>query len=132
MRLLIACLLLGPLPIKACESSDKDEWTRVYDPDSLELCSTDEYQDHGSIGDDHDSYIAYPIEVSPRCGCITAGMYKYLYIHSDEKRETMALVDFGYGECDGWAVKTLCAHGECHADVATMCKFALSCGPSAN
>ena len=129
MRLLIACLLLGPLPIKACESMDKGDWERVYEPDSLELCTSTEYEDHDAVSDDHLKYIAFPIETSDECGCTVGGMYKYVRDTGD-KQYTASLVDFGYGECDGWAVKTLCAWGECDASVATMCKFALECGPN--
>ena len=129
MKILIACLILGlgPMPMKGCADS---EWTRVYDPDSLELCTSSEYEDHDSVGDDHAKYTAFPIETSDECGCIVAGMYKYVLLEDGELKQTMALVDFGYGECDGWAVKTLCAWGKCDDSVATMCKFPVDCGPN--
>lgn len=130
MRLITALLLgLAPLPIKACESTG---WERVYDPSSLEICTSPEFEDHDAVGDDHFKFTAYEIETSPECGCIVAGMYKYVTSKDGELGQTAALVDFGYGECDGWAVKTLCVEGKCEHPLATMCKFPLECGPNAH
>lgn len=55
-------------------------------------------------------YIYEPLVIDETCNCIVSGKVKYL-----EDCETVALVDYGNGECDNIATKTVCKNGNCEA-----------------
>lgn len=118
-----ALLVLPCLGAKSCE---KSEWERVYDPDANEPCTSDAYQDWDAVGDDHLKHVVWPLEESAECNCPVAGLLKYRQ-KDDKGNLTVALVDYGDGACDGWAIKTLCVDGDCAHELATTCKFAVDC-----
>lgn len=53
-------------------------------------------------------YIYEPLEFDEGCNCIVAGKVKYL-----KECQTVVLVDYGNGECDNLATKTICKNGKC-------------------
>ena len=53
-------------------------------------------------------FIYEPIEISEDCNCIVAGKVKYL-----KDCKTIALIDYGDGQCDNIATKIICKNGDC-------------------
>ena len=53
-------------------------------------------------------FIYEPIVISDDCNCIVSGKVKYL-----KNCKTIALVDYGNGDCDNIATKILCKDGKC-------------------
>ncbi len=65
--------------------------------DDLEPDATDK-SDFGK--EDIDKYILSPLVIAEECNCIVEGKIKYVFAD----REAL-IVDYGDGECDGWATK---------------------------
>lgn len=101
------------------------QWDREYTPAASQLCADNSYQVHEQVGQDHLKYIVWPVVMSDECGCPVSGLLKYVQVKPEQ---TKALVDFGDGACDGWAIKTLCFEGDCEHEQATTCKFKVQCG----
>lgn len=55
-----------------------------------------------------DQYVYEPLVYSESCNCIVKGKVKFL-----EDCKTVALLDYGNGECDSLATKTICKNGKC-------------------
>lgn len=53
-------------------------------------------------------FIYEPIVISDDCNCIVSGKVKYL-----KACKTIALIDYGNGDCDNIATKILCKDGKC-------------------
>ena len=53
-------------------------------------------------------FIYEPIVISDNCNCIVSGKVKYL-----KDCKTIALIDYGNGDCDNVATKILCKDGTC-------------------
>lgn len=53
-------------------------------------------------------YIYEPIVFDEECNCIVSGKVKYL-----KECMTVVLVDYGNGDCDNRAIKTICKNGKC-------------------
>lgn len=53
-------------------------------------------------------YIYEPIVFDEDCNCIVSGKVKYL-----KNCKTAILLDYGNGECDNIATKTICKNGKC-------------------
>jgi len=87
------------------------------------VCSDGEFQDYYNIHSDLTKYDVTEIVVDPDCDCIVEGLVKYV-----RNGKTVALINYGKGECDTWAVKVLCVDGKCDHQDATCCKFEQACG----
>lgn len=53
-------------------------------------------------------FVYEPIVISDDCNCIVSGKVKYL-----KDCKTIALIDYGNGDCDNIATKILCKDGKC-------------------
>ena len=53
-------------------------------------------------------FVYEPIVISDDCNCIVSGKVKYL-----KDCKTIALIDYGNGDCDNIATKILCNEGTC-------------------
>ena len=53
-------------------------------------------------------FVYEPIVISNDCNCIVSGKVKYL-----KDCKTIALIDYGNGDCDNIATKILCKEGTC-------------------
>ena len=53
-------------------------------------------------------FVYVPIVISDDCNCIVSGKVKYL-----KDCKTIALIDYGNGDCDNIATKILCKEGTC-------------------
>ena len=53
-------------------------------------------------------FVYEPIVISDDCNCIVSGKVKYL-----KDCKTVALIDYGNGDCDNVATKILCKNGKC-------------------
>ena len=53
-------------------------------------------------------FVYEPILISDDCNCIVSGKVKYL-----KDCKTVALIDYGNGDCDNIATKILCKNGKC-------------------
>ena len=53
-------------------------------------------------------FVYEPIVISDDCNCIVSGKVKYL-----KNCKTIALIDYGNGNCDNIAAKILCKDGAC-------------------
>ena len=53
-------------------------------------------------------FVYEPIVISDDCNCIVSGKVKYL-----KDCKTIALIDYGNGDCDNIATKILCKEGTC-------------------
>ena len=53
-------------------------------------------------------FVYEPIVISDDCNCIVSGKVKYL-----KDCKTVALIDYGNGDCDNIATKILCKNGKC-------------------
>ena len=53
-------------------------------------------------------FVYEPIVISDDCNCIVSGKVKYL-----KDCKTIALIDYGNGNCDNIATKILCKDGAC-------------------
>jgi len=68
-------------------------------------------------------YIYEPIVYDEDCDCIVSGKVKYL-----DNCITVALLDYGNGECDNVATKTICNNGKCEiAAGASIESFEFDC-----
>ena len=56
-------------------------------------------------------FVYEPIVISDDCNCIVSGKVKYL-----KDCKTIALIDYGNGDCDNIATKILCKEGTCFAE----------------
>ena len=56
-------------------------------------------------------FVYEPIVISDDCNCIVSGKVKYL-----KDCKTIALIDYGNGDCDNIATKILCKDGKCFDD----------------
>lgn len=57
------------------------------------------------------------------CNCIVSGWVKYR-----ENGITVALVDYGDGQCDGWVSITICDDGDCESKDTKCYKYKQDCG----
>ena len=53
-------------------------------------------------------FVYEPIVISDDCNCIVSGKVKYL-----KACKTIALIDYGNGDCDNIATKIMCQDGKC-------------------
>jgi len=68
-------------------------------------------------------YIYEPLVFDEACNCIVSGKVKYL-----KECQTVALVDYGNGECDNIATKTICIDGKCELSAGAYTEeFELDC-----
>jgi len=68
-------------------------------------------------------YIYEPIVFDDSCNCIVSGKVKYL-----KDCQTAALVDYGNGECDNIAIKTICKNGKCETKAGAITEeFEIDC-----
>lgn len=95
------------------------------DLQSVQLCVKSDFQDVNDVPSGVTQYIYEPLKTDAKCGCIVAGKVKYV-----KQGKTTALVDYGNGACDKWAVQTNCYNGDCKHKKATKCKFEQKCKPS--
>jgi hypothetical protein len=91
MRLLIFSLVIFSL-VCCCSKLDK---------------KLDDKYDCNKLSGVH-KFIYEPIVISGYCNCIVSGKVKYL-----KNCKTIALVDYGNGDCDNIATKILCKDGKC-------------------
>jgi len=107
---LVALLILG---LTACEKHD------LFDKRDKKL-----HDKHGKCGKDGETrrYVYEPLVISEECGCIVQGKVKYV-----ENGETVALVDYGNGECDDIATKTICVDGDCADANVEIIEFRIDC-----
>ena len=76
-------------------------------------------------------YIYETLVFDEACDCIVAGKVKYI-----KDCQTAALVDYGNGDCDNIAVKTICVDGKCETSAGAYteefefdCSEAVTEGP---
>ena len=96
---------------------------------SESLVSSDaSYQDfYNWQSPDVERYILKDILVDPTCNCIVSGYVKYV-----KNGKTVALVKYGDGTCDSWAIKINCIDGSCAKKAGAYCtKFEQTCETSA-
>jgi len=94
----------------------KDDWpTFDFDLEGLEVC---EWNEAEMSGPEFQEYVLKEVTNADECDCHTEGYLKYL-----KNGKTIALIYFGDGECDNWAVRIDCVDGDCEHELATMCKF---------
>lgn len=122
-------LLLAVLAI-VVTSCSKDELksnylkpSKAYNLNKLTICADGNYEDYYNVASGVLQYTLKPIVVDSACNCIVSGYVKYV-----KNGKTVALVDYGKGTCDKWAVKTICVNGDCKDKNATSCKFEQVCG----
>ena len=53
-------------------------------------------------------FVYEPIKISDDCNCIVSGKVKYV-----KNCKTVALIDYGNGDCNNIATKVLCKNGKC-------------------
>jgi len=71
-----------------------------------------------------EQYILEDIVIDPTCNCIVSGYVKYL-----KDGKTAALIKYGDGTCDSWAIKINCVDGSCSEKAGAYCtKFEQACG----
>lgn len=71
-------------------------------------------------------YIYEELVYDDNCNCIVSGKVKYL-----KECETVALVDYGNGECDNIATKTVCIDGKCETSAGAYTEdFEFDCQES--
>ena len=89
------------------------------------VSSTNDYQDfYNWQSSGVEQYILKDIIVDPTCNCIVSGYVKYL-----KDGKTVALINYGDGTCDSWAIKTNCIDGSCGEKAGAYCtKFEQNCG----
>jgi len=58
--------------------------------------------------DGYHKFIVKEIVINEECNCIVSGYVKYI-----KDCQTVALVDYGEGECDNIATKIICKNGDC-------------------
>ena len=75
-----------------------------------------------NTGDPLHRTVVEPVIYSEECGCYVSGLVKY-----DDCGQTIALVWYGDGECDGKGLKTICVNGDCNDPDAKTCEFDLDC-----
>ena len=112
-------VIVGMLVIfSSCKK--KDFWKKECGVKDIGICNGDQTKQYNNT--DYIEYIVKPIVVSPDCNCIVQGFLKYV-----KNNKTVALIDYGNGECDEWAVKINCVDGDCEHKMATKCKFEIDC-----
>jgi len=96
---------------------------KAFNLNKLNVCADGNYEDYYNVASGVTQYTVKPIVIDPACNCIVSGYVKYV-----KNGKTVALVDYGKGTCDKWAVKTICANGDCKDKNASSCKFEQVCG----
>ena len=86
-------LLFIPFLVFGCSKLKKDDFSKSYDCKKL-------------VG--FHKFIYEPIVISEECNCIVSGKIKYL-----KDCKTIALVEYGDGNCDNIATKIICVDGKC-------------------
>lgn len=104
---------------KNCKKDSKDKlFCKLED---CVISANNEYEDCYNFPSDVQQYIIKPI-VTDESDCIVKGFVKYV-----KNGKTVALVDYGNGESDKWAVKTICYDGDCDHDLTNCYKFEQVC-----
>lgn len=68
-------------------------------------------------------YVYETIVFDEACDCIVAGKVKYL-----KDCKTAILLDYGNGECDNIAIKTICQNGDCETSAGAYTEvFEIDC-----
>ncbi len=109
------------LAVTACKK-EKKYWCDEGKGDYCSACLTSDYENPNAVASNIEVYELKPLVTDPNCNCIVSGYVKYL-----KDGITVALVDYGEGDCDGYAVKTLCVNGDCEDKNAECCKFQQQC-----
>jgi len=118
-NVLILSLLLAV--VFSCKKYDCGEKAGC-DLSMCEECLNTDYQDPDNLGPGVVKYVLKPLVIDESCGCIVEGYVKYL-----KDGQTVALVDYGSGECDKWATINNCVDGKCEHKEASCCKFEQVC-----
>ena len=123
------------LMLVACGDLDDDAMSSLYDQvtapgGGVPLCSTTAWQDPTAAGAAITTHAVKPLISAAQCGCPVSGLLKYVD-HARPRKAgggTKALVYYGNGACDGWALKNLCHEGRCEAENGgTFCLFKVEC-----
>ena len=125
-KLLLTLACFSFLILASCEKDgkgDKDSCNGFYHPEKYVECDAGALEEFDDVSRYH-VYILDPL-VEDACGCVVEGYVKY---RSVETGNTVALVDYGNGECDGWVVINHCFEGDCDKQGSSYCKVALTCG----
>lgn len=137
-QVIILSLLLGIL-FTSCEKEwtvpqgemkgCKDETQTAENVDDIHqgewsICTTKEYENPQLVGDNITVYILKPLVVSEECSCVVEGVVKYV---NNDTKKTVALVDYGNGECDDIGKKIVCFSGDCYHELSTACEFTIDC-----
>ncbi len=122
MILVAACMV-------ACggEEEGAEMYGQALGPGStVKECKTSVWQDPAAVPKSITVYAIDPVVQSEQCGCPVSGWLKFVdhNLPRDQHGGTQALVLYGDGACDGWALKVLCHKGRCEKKHGgTMCKF---------
>lgn len=88
------------------------------------ISTSNSYQDYNnwqSTGVER--HIIEDIVIDSTCNCIVSGYVKYL-----KDGKTVALIKYGDGTCDAWAIKINCIDGSCSEKSGAYCtKFEQNC-----
>jgi len=127
-KLFFPILALALVIFSTCEKREFDEHKGEYG--EFELCESNDFEDPDNLNIDNlEKYIVKPLVVDESCGCVVSGLIKYV-----KDNKTVALIDYGKGECDEWAVKTLYDEdGNCNGKSKnSYCKFKIECEEPSN
>jgi hypothetical protein len=94
---------------------------------SCEVCATAQFEDSSELASNIEKIVVEPLVIDQSCGCVVSGLVKYL-----ENGKTVALINYGKGECDTWATKQICFDGKCDHKKAKCCKFELDCSSASD
>jgi hypothetical protein len=126
-KILPAIFLLAIIPFVSCNKFDckKDKDYKICTINNSELSTDNNYEDfYNWQAPGVEQYILEKIVVDPSCNCIVSGFVKYL-----KDGKTIAMVNYGEGDCDEWATKVNCIDGSCSEKDGAYCtKFKQDCG----
>ncbi len=124
--LFITLVTLIAVTFTSCDKFEFDD----HDHDGNYGCGTTDYGDKG-YWDKSDKpegavidgkYVYEEIVYSDDCDCPVKGKVKFV-----ENGQTVALLDYGNGQCDEFGLKTICIDGNCKDDDVTIVKIKLDC-----
>jgi len=114
------------LSFLSCNKLDckKDDDVKVCTLENSSVSTDNSYQDFYNWEESGvKQYVLEDIVVDPTCNCIVSGYIKYV-----KDKKTVALIKYGNGNCDSWAIKINCVDGSCSEEAGAYCtKFEQNC-----
>jgi|GEM_PF-1094648 len=103
-------------------SCNKFEWLEKDKDHDKEVCGFGEMEGDKDDLSSLKEIVYKDIKYGDKCACPTEGAVKYM-----KDNKTVALVDYGQGDCDNIAVKTVCVNGDCEHPEAEVFEFEMDC-----